>query len=83
MQALYDRGVIFWDAVAERFGAIGGGDSRGVQQIFSAPGNAVKRATIFSGGDFSVACLACAMAKSLVSVMTQRSFGLNCSRRFK
>src|SRR5258708_11483585 len=57
MQELADCGINFWNAIAVGFGAIGGGDSRGVQQIFSTPGNAVKRAAIFSGGDFRVGLL--------------------------
>ena len=42
------------DAVAEGLGAVGGGDAGGVEQIFAAPGDAVQRAAIFSGGDFAV-----------------------------
>src|SRR6266850_8538771 len=40
VKALDDGGVIFRNAIAERLGAIGGGDSGGVQKILAAPRNA-------------------------------------------
>ena len=54
MKALDDGGVFFRDAIAERLGAVGGGNAGRVEEIFSAPGNAVKRATVLSGSDFFV-----------------------------
>src|SRR6266404_9621601 len=48
VQALDDGRVVFRNAIAERLGAVGGADSGGVQKILAAPGDAVKRAAIFS-----------------------------------
>ena len=79
---LHDDGVLRWDAIAERLGAVGGGDAGGIEQIFCAPGNAVQRSAILSGGNFLVGVLRLASsARSRVSVMTQRSLGLNFSSR--
>ena len=57
VQALHDGGVFVGNAVAEGLGAVGGGDAGGVEQVLAAPGNAVQRAAIFSGGDFLVGLL--------------------------
>ena len=54
VEALDDGGILIGDAVAERLGAVGGGDAGGVEKVFRAPGNSVQRAAIFSGGDFLV-----------------------------
>ena len=83
VQALDDGGVFCGNAIAKRLGAIGGGDSGGVEKIFSAPGNSVQRAAIFSCGDFGVGLFGLWKGESLVSVMTQRSFGLYFSRRVR
>src|ERR1700751_6078758 len=52
VKALYHSGVFAGDAIAERLGAVGGGDAGGIEQVFSSPGNAMQGAAIFSGGDF-------------------------------
>ena len=54
VKALDHDGVLRWDAVPERLCAVGGGNSRSVQQIFGAPGDAVKRAPVLASGDFGV-----------------------------
>ena len=54
VEALDDGGVFLGNAIAERLRAIGGGNAGGVEKILAAPGNAVKRTAIFSGGDFCV-----------------------------
>ena len=54
MEAFDHGSVVFRNAVAERLGAIRGGNAGGVEKIFPAPGNAVQRAAVFSGGDFFV-----------------------------
>ena len=54
MKTLNDGGVLRGDAIAERFGAVSGGDPGRVKKIFAAPGNAVERAAICSSGDFRV-----------------------------
>ena len=54
VQALHDGGILSRDAIAKRFGAVSGGDSGGIEKIFTAPGDAMKRAAIFSGGEFGV-----------------------------
>src|SRR5262249_61480061 len=41
-------GVFFRNAIAEGFGAVSCSDSGSVEQVFSAPGNAMERAAIFS-----------------------------------
>ena len=54
VEAVDDGGVSVGDAVAEGLGAVGGGDAGGVEQVLCAPGNAVERAAIMAGGNFSV-----------------------------
>ena len=54
MQALDDGGVGCRNAIAEWFGTVGRANAGGIEQVFAAPGNAVERAAIFSGGDFGV-----------------------------
>ena len=70
-----DRGILLGDAVAERLGAVSGGNARGVEEIFCAPGNAVQRAAILAGGDFRVG--AAGLLERVVGrrVMMQRSCG--------
>ncbi len=43
VEAIDDNGVFCGNAIAEGLGAIGSADARGVEQIFSAPGDAVER----------------------------------------
>ncbi len=38
----------------EGFGAVGGGDVGGVEEIFCAPGDAVEWAAVVAGGDLGV-----------------------------
>ena len=54
MQTLDDGGISGRNAIAEWFRAIRGANSGRVEQILAAPGNAVERAAIFSGGNFGV-----------------------------
>ena len=54
VEALHHRGVLRGHAIAERLGAVGGGDAGGVEQVLRAPGNAVQRAAILAGGDLLV-----------------------------
>ena len=57
VQTLYDRGIFAGHAIAERLRAVGGWNSRGVQQILAAPRDAVQRSAIFARGDFLVGLL--------------------------
>src|SRR5579883_2477184 len=57
VEAFHDGCVLFGDAVAKRFGAVGGGNAGGVEEILAAPGNAVERSAVLAGGDFSVGLL--------------------------
>ena len=54
VEAFYNGGVFFRNAIAEWFSAVGSGDVGGVEKILAAPGDAVKRAAIFTSGDFCV-----------------------------
>ena len=81
MQALHYNGILRGHTVAIRLGAVGGGDTGGIEQIFGAPRDAMQRAAVVSGGDLASACWACDSASSLVSVMTQRSLGLKLFSR--
>jgi hypothetical protein len=47
VKAMDNGGVLRGDAVAKWFGAVSGWNSRGVEKIFAAPGDAVKRSGIF------------------------------------
>ena len=50
-----DHGAILRrDAVSVELRAPGGWDPGSIDQIFDAPGNAVQRAAILPGGDFSI-----------------------------
>jgi len=54
VQTFHYRGVFVGNAISVWLGAIGGGDSRGVQQVLAAPGDAVKGSAILSSRDFPV-----------------------------
>ncbi len=54
MQALRDGGVFGGNAIAERFGPIGGANASGVEQVFCTPWDAVERTTVVSGGNLLV-----------------------------
>ena len=69
------------DAIPERLRAVGRRDAGGVEQILHAVRNAVQRTAILPGGDLRVGLLRLRERESFVSVMTQRSFGSNCSIR--
>ena len=57
VEACGDGGVGGGDAVLEGFGAPGGGDVGGVEEIFCAPGDAVEWAAVVAGGDLGVGWL--------------------------
>ena len=57
VKALDDGGVVFGNAIAERFGAISGGNAGGVEKIFSAPGDSVERTAVLPCRDFGVGLL--------------------------
>ena len=57
MEALHNGGIFLGNAVAERLGAIRGGNASGVEKILAAPGDAVKRAAVFTSGNFCVGLL--------------------------
>ena len=57
VETLHDRGILGGHAVAIRLGAVGGGDAGGVEQVLPAPGDAVERAAVVSGGDLTVGLL--------------------------
>jgi hypothetical protein len=57
VEALHNGGVVLGNAVAERLGAIRGGNASRVEKILGAPGDAVKRAAVFASGDFCVGLL--------------------------
>ena len=54
VQTLYRHCILSGHTVAERLGAVRGGDSGGVEQIFRSPRNSVKWAAVVSGTDFFV-----------------------------
>src|SRR5262249_3446178 len=54
VKALDDSGILGGDAAAKRLSAVRGRDAGCIEKIFSAPGYAVERAAVFSGGDFGV-----------------------------
>ena len=54
VKALDDGGVVFGNAIAERLGAISGGNAGGVEKVFSAPGDSVEWTAILPCRDFDV-----------------------------
>jgi hypothetical protein len=66
-----------WNAVAEGFCPIGGGDAGRIEEIFGSPWNAMQRTAIVAGGDLAVG------GASLFECMVRRKgddavqFGLN------
>jgi hypothetical protein len=51
----FDHGGVFrGDTIAKWLGAVGGGDSGGVDEVLRAPGDAVKGSSIMARGDFLI-----------------------------
>src|SRR5205085_10275847 len=53
-QPLYDRRVLRRHAVSVRLGAVCGRDTGGVDEVFSAPRDAVQRSAVLARGDLLV-----------------------------
>ncbi len=81
VEAFGDGGVDGGDAVLEGFGAIRGGDVRGVEEVFGSPGDAVEGTAVVSGGNLGVGLLGLREGVVAGKVMMQLIFELRRAMR--
>ena len=83
VQALHHHGILRGHTIAIWFGAVGSGNSGGIQQIFSAPWDAVQRAAIMSRGDLAIGLLGLRQGKIARKSDDAAQFGIEAIQPVK